>query len=135
MNLAYTQSDLGVGEILDQLAMRARAERLECALPLIDELQYCFSPERTNTGVPEGVLTVQVWLDLLNHWETALGAMQPRRIPFLRGFFRESVTALRLEYAHIHVPAALVQALQELLAMMDDFVAINTSHRQNSHAA
>lgn len=135
MNRAYTQSALGVGEILDQLAIRARAERLECALPLIDELQYCFSSDRTGTGVPVGVLTVQVWLDLLNHWETTLDAMQPRRIPFLRGFFRESVTLLRLEHAHINVPAALVQALQELLTMIDDFLAIKTSHTKNSQAA
>ena len=119
MNLAYTQSAFGISEILDQLARRARAERLECALPLLDVLRSGFAPEKTVTGVPVGVLTVSVWLELLNHWENLLGTIQQRRLPFLRDFFRESMTMLRLEHANINAPASLVQALQELLAMID----------------
>ena len=135
MNLAYTQSALGIGEILDQLARRAHAERLECALPLIETLQRCFSPERTAPGVPVGVLTVQVWLELLDRWEETLKTIQRRRISFLRDFFRESVTILRLEHAHISAPASLVQALQELLTMIDGFLAMETGKRQANQAA
>ena len=135
MNLAYTQSSLGIGEIMDQLARRAHAERLECALPLIKTLQHCFSPESTTPGVPVGVLTVQVWLDLLGRWEKTLETMQRRRMPFLRDFFRESMTLLRLEHTHISAPASLVQALQELLTMIDDLLTEEARHKQTHRAA
>ena len=135
MNLAYTQSALGIGEILDQLARRAQTERLECALPLIDALHNGFSPKKTATSVPVGILTVGVWLELLNHWENSLAAMQKRRLPFLRDFFRESMTMLRLEHTHISAPASLVQALQELLAMIDSLLMEESHARQTYHAA
>ena len=132
MNMAYTQSALGLGEVLDHLAKRARLERLECALPLIDTLRSCFSPEKTVQGVPSGVLTVNVWLELFNRWEEILQGIQRRRLPFLRDFFRESMTSLRLEYAHVNLPSSLIQALQELLAMMDAFL-VNESHAKQAY--
>lgn len=130
MNLAYNQSAFGIGDILDQLVRRAHAERLECALPLIDALQSCFSSEKMVPGVPVGVLTVGVWLELLNRWEDVLGTLQKRRLPFLRDFFRESMTLLRIEHAHIRTSASLVQALQELLGMLDALLVEESRTRQ-----
>ena len=69
MNMAYAQSALGIGELLNNLARRARAERLEAALPLIGALRGAFSPEKMVPGTPVGVLTVGDWLELLERWD------------------------------------------------------------------
>ena len=142
MTLAYTRSTMSISDILDQLARRARAERLECALPLIGTLHDSFSPATAVPATPSGALTVAAWLALFQHWESALTNMQMRRLPFLRDFFRESMTLLRLNsHAHANAPASLVRALQELLAMIDDMLQADgmsrreTSEKQAVHAA
>ena len=117
MNMAYAQSSLGISEILNRLAKKARTERLELALPLINALRTCFSPEQKRPGTPVGVLTVGEWLDLLERWDTILSTLHQRRIYFMRDFFQESINGLPS-----NTPAALVQALQELLSTMDNLL-------------
>ncbi|MEO5349724.1 MAG: hypothetical protein H7836_08770 [Magnetococcus sp. YQC-3] len=114
MNMAYTQSTLGIGEILNRLAKKAKAERLEAALPLINVLKLFFSPEKKIPGAPVGVLTVSDWLEMLNHWDNILASIQARRIYFIRDFFQESMAGLP-----VGTPPPLTQALQELLNMMN----------------
>ncbi|MBF0160665.1 MAG: hypothetical protein HQL88_00120 [Magnetococcales bacterium] len=121
MNMAYAQSSLGVSEILNRLAKKARAERLELALPLINALRVYFSPEKTSHGAPVGVLTVGEWLELFERWDAILGTLHQRRIRFMREFFQEFFNNLPS-----NTPAALLQALQELLATMDNLLSDNT---------
>ncbi len=125
MNMAYAQSSLGIIEILNRMAKKARAERLESALPLINALRSGFSPEKKVPGVPIGVLTVSDWLDLLNRWEEILGTIHHRRIHFMRAFFQESVNGLP-----VNTPSSFAQALQELLTMMDTLLASTPHHGQ-----
>ncbi|MBF0582742.1 MAG: hypothetical protein HQL80_00760 [Magnetococcales bacterium] len=124
MNMAYAQSSLGISEILSRLAKRARTERLESALPLINALRLSFSPEKKIPGVPVGVLTVQDWMELLNRWEEILATIHQRRLHFMRDFFRESVAGLP-----VSTPASVSQALQELVTMMDDL--LNQTHEED----
>ncbi|MBF0461406.1 MAG: hypothetical protein HQL87_08420 [Magnetococcales bacterium] len=118
MNMAYAQSSLGISDILNRLAKKARAERLEAALPLINLLRLCFAPENKIPGAPVGVLTVGDWLELLNSWEEILTTIHQRRIYFIRDFFQESMAGLP-----VNTPSSLAQALQELLTMMDALLA------------
>ena len=121
MNMAYAQSNLGIGEILNRLAKKAKAERLEAALPLINVLKIFFSPEKKIPGAPVGVLTVSDWLDMLNDWDEILANIQSRRLYFIRDFIQESLAGLP-----VGTPAPLTQALQELLSMMNTLLP-NTS--------
>ncbi|MEO5340267.1 MAG: hypothetical protein H7837_07105 [Magnetococcus sp. MYC-9] len=114
MNMAYAQSTLGIGELLNRLAKRARAERLEAALPLINALRSAFAPEKKVPGAPVGVLTVGDWLELLERWDAMLGTLHQRRIHFMRDFFQEAMANLPAS-----APTPFVHALQELIATMD----------------
>lgn len=125
MNMAYAQSSLGISEILTRLAKRAKTERLEAALPLINLLRLCFSPEKKVPGVPVGALTVHDWLELLNSYDEILRTIHQRRLHFMRDFFQESMKTLP-----VNTPNSLKQALQELVTMMDDQLN-NTKHDES----
>ena len=126
MNMAYAQSSLGITDILNRLAKRARTERMELALPLINLLRIYFSPERKVPGAPVGVLTVSDWLEMLNSWEELLGNIHPRRIYFMRDFFQEAIAGLP-----VNTPGSLVQALQELHSMMESMLTDSTADGQS----
>ncbi|MEO5362371.1 MAG: hypothetical protein H7838_01915 [Magnetococcus sp. DMHC-8] len=126
MNMAYAQSSLGINEVLNRLAKRARMERLEAALPLINALRISFIPEKKMPGAPVGVLTVHDWLELLNRLEEILSTIQPRRIHFMRAFFQETVTGLPAS-----TPSSLLQVLRELIAMMDAVLASQSRDGQS----
>lgn len=122
MNMAYAQSSLGLNEILTRLAKRAKTERLESALPLINLLRLCFAPEKKVPGAPVGALTVNDWLELLNSYDEILQTIHQRRLLFVRDFFQESIKTLP-----VNTPNSLTSALQELVTMMDDQLN-NTKH-------
>ncbi|WP_130472186.1 hypothetical protein [Candidatus Magnetaquicoccus inordinatus] len=118
MNISFAHSSLAINELLNRLAKRARNERLEAALPLITALRIAFAPERRLPGVPMGVLTVTEWFDLLNRWEELLVSVPQRRIHFMRAFFMEVIVSMPPD-----TPTSLLQALQELVGMMDQTLA------------
>jgi hypothetical protein len=114
MNMTFAHSTLAINELLNRLAKRAKNERLEAALPLITALRVTFAPERRLPGVPVGALTVTEWVDLLNRWDELLVSVPQRRVHFMRTFFQEVIQTMPAE-----APASLLQALQELVVMME----------------
>ncbi|MBF0183085.1 MAG: hypothetical protein HQM06_01675 [Magnetococcales bacterium] len=118
MNISYGHSSLGINDLLNRLVKKAKSERLEAALPLITALRISFAPERRLPGVPLGVLTVTEWFELLNRWEELLASVPERRLHFMRSFFVEVISTMPAG-----TPTSLAQALQELLAMMEQEMA------------
>ncbi|MBF0099072.1 MAG: hypothetical protein HQM05_17245, partial [Magnetococcales bacterium] len=114
MNLTFAHSTLAINELLNRLAKKAKNERLEAALPLITALRIIFAPDRRLPGVPVGALTVTEWVDLLNRWEELLLSVPQRRLQFMRTFFQEALQSMPSD-----APASLLQAMQELVRMME----------------
>lgn len=117
-NLAAMQHPDGrAGEIINErlsaILAEARRERLECAIPLIQTLQFSIAKEHSSRAMPPGVLTVNGWMNLLNHWDNQLDAVKKRQIFYAKPFFTESLEKL------IAVQSPLAILFQELLEMME----------------
>lgn len=102
-----------IHERLGAILAEAKKERLECAIPLIQILQFSLTKEQTSRQTPAGVLTVNGWMNLLNRWDMQLDAVKKRQIFYAKPFFAESLEKL------IAVQSPLAILFQELLEMME----------------
>lgn len=78
-----------IRSLLEDLTQSARLERLELAVPLIDAMRISFALDRAVNGAPDGVLTVQGWIGLMNRWDRALLDIPKRRVHYVHGFFQD----------------------------------------------
>ncbi|MBF0416031.1 MAG: hypothetical protein HQL79_09725 [Magnetococcales bacterium] len=99
-------------ELLGGLAREAKAERLECAVTLMETLRMVVREYRAHSATP-GYVTVEGWLHLLTQWENNLKASPRRHITYAIAFFQE---AIKREECKVPPVSPLLSALLTLMA-------------------
>ncbi|HIJ84771.1 MAG: hypothetical protein HW380_3674 [Magnetococcales bacterium] len=114
MSIQRINPDRDFSSLLEDLSREAKAERLECAVTLMESLVSALSRHNT-ASVPPGFLTVDGWLSLLNQWETVLKNSSRRHVNFSRSFFKDV-----LNRPMFKVPP-MSPLLTELVTLMENY--------------
>nr|CRH04788.1 Conserved protein of unknown function [Candidatus Magnetococcus massalia] len=92
-----------IAEVTD----RAKDERLESAVPLVEALRMALALDRATYKAPPGTLTVKGWESLLKNWEGIIQKSRSRQMVYARAFFDE--IAQDVDYAQSPLSALLHQ--------------------------
>lgn len=107
-----TIPDRAFFELLEELAREAKAERLECAVTLMETLRMVVRQYKARFATP-GYVTVEGWLHLLTQWENNLKGSPRRHITYAVAFFQEAVNR---EECKVPPISPLLSALLTLMA-------------------
>lgn len=106
--------DIEFFNLLGGLSKEARAERLECAVVLLDALASALTDHRTHSA-PPGFLTVDGWIHLLNRWEEILKSTSKRHVDYSRSFFKDVINR------SVFKAPPMSPLLAELLTLMENY--------------
>ncbi|ABK43473.1 hypothetical protein Mmc1_0955 [Magnetococcus marinus MC-1] len=79
----------GLRQQIQEISTRAKDERLECAIPLLESLRMALALDRAAHNTPPGTLTVKGWSSLLSNWEAHIQKSRSRQMVYTKSFFAE----------------------------------------------